>query len=159
MISNKAKQEIMRMRTSAMFPFLLEIDHPDYGIFRYANVTDKKGVEFEGNIYERASFAITPPEETQNGYTDAELSLSCIDQEWIAKIRNTQKKATARFVATIVRSEENTVVVEALDDLPFELTSASWNDAVLTWNMQFTDTMDISVPVDVANIDNCPGCQ
>ena len=57
------------------------------------------------------------------------MSLSCIDQEWIAKIRNTQKKASARFVATIVRSEENNVVVEALDDLPFELTSASLNDA------------------------------
>lgn len=147
------------MRTSSMFPFLLEIDHPDYGIFRYANVTDKKGVEFEGNVYERASFIITPPEMTQNGYTDAQLSLSCIDQEWIIKIRNTSKKAKARFVASIVRTDGNDVVVEALDDLPFELTEASWNEAVITWKMVFTDPMDISVPVDVLNIVNCPGCQ
>lgn len=159
MISNKAKQQILRMRTATMFPFLLEINHPDYGDFRYANVTGTTGVEFEGEWYQPASFIITPPELTQNGYTDAELSLSCIDQEWIIKIRGTTKKASARFVASIVRSENNNVITEAMDDLPFELNEASWNDGVITWKMKFTDPMDISVPVDVANIDNCPGCQ
>lgn len=159
MLGSKAKREILRMNTAASFPCLLEIEHPDYGIFRYANVTDKRGIDFEGNHYEAASFVITLPEMTQNGYTDAKLAMSCIDQEWIVKLRNTQKRATARFVAVIVMDDDGTVSVEASEDLPFQLTSVSWNESVIEWTMEFADPMDISVPIDVANIDNVPGCQ
>lgn len=162
MISNKAKKELLRMRTAASFPYLLEIDHPTEGVFRYANTTDKQGILFEGNRYAAASFVITPPEMTSSGYSNAQLSLSCVDQEWIIKIRNhqnDQRRATARFVATIVMESDGNVTVEALDDLPFELTEVSWNEAVITWTMVFADPLDISIPVDVANIDNCPGCQ
>lgn len=158
MLSNKSKKEILRMETSASFPYLLEIEHEDYGIFRYANVTNKDGVTFEGNVYESASFTITPPEHTQDGYTDATLSLSCIDQEWIMKVRNTNKRAKARFVASIVRIDDGNIVVEAIDDFTFELSEVSWTDAVMTWKMIFADPFDIQVPVDVANSENCPGC-
>lgn len=158
MLSNKSKQEILRMQTSASFPYLLEIDHPDYGIFRYANVSNKDGITFEGNVYESANFVINPPEQTQEGYTDATLSFSCIDQEWIMKIRSTNKRASARFVASIVRTDENQLVVESIEDLTFVLSEATWNEAIITWKMIFPDPFDILVPIDVANSENCPGC-
>lgn len=159
MLSNKSKQEILRMRTASSFPYLLEIEHEDYGTFRYANTSDRRGIQFEGNLYESASFMITPPEITRDGYTDATLSMSCIDQEWIMKIRGTHKRATARFVAVIVRDDDDGTVVESIDDLPFELSEASWNEAVITWKMIFADPLDIAVPIDVANIENCPGAE
>lgn len=159
MLSNKAKREMLRLRSSASFPYLIEINHPVYGVFRYVNMTGKKGIEFEGNVYTPAQFHVEPPSQNQDGYSDATLTMASVDQEWIIKIRETNQRATVRFVAVIHMVDGEQHFVEPAEDLLFELTSVSWNRTTISWKMGFVDPLDMNVPVDVANIENVPGCQ
>lgn len=159
MFSNKAKQEVLRTATTAFFPYLLEIDHPDYGVFRYVNIEGGDGVTFEGNFYQAASFTIQPPEQNNSGISNATLTLSAIDQEWIIKIRNTDIKARARLIEAICMFTETGIEVESAESIYFTLTQAQWDDLQITWTMVFDDTMEISVPLDVASAATIPGAQ
>lgn len=157
MFSNKAKREVLRTSTTAFFPYLLEIKHPDYGVFRYANINGTDGVTFEDNFYQSAAFDIQPPEYTNTGISNATLTLSAIDQEWIIKIRGTDKKATARLIEAIGWIGEDGLEIESSDSIVFTLTQAQWDDVKITWTMEFDDTMELSVPIDVATRATIPG--
>lgn len=157
MLSNKAKKEILRTSTTSFFPYLLEIYHPNYGTFRYANTSGIEGVTFEGNFYQSASFDIQPPEHTNTGVSNASLTLSAIDQEWIIKIRETHTKATAKLIEAICIIGENGIEVESAESISFSLTQVQWNDLQITWTLVFDDSMDISVPIDVATQATVPG--
>lgn len=163
-LSAYAKQQALRMRTQAMFPYLLEITLQDSTILRYSNTTTDK--TFEGNTYTASYFSVTPPEQTESSISNAKLTISSVDGYWIEKIRKTQytasgKKITARFIASICYTKDGTEYIEAVEDNMFTLSSAQWGDSTeiagITWDMTFDDNLNILVPCDTASSLNVPG--
>ena len=139
---------MLRMETYAKFPYLIEITHETYGTFRYANCNED--VEYDGHTYEASYFLIDPPERKDNSIGDAKLSISAIDQEWIAKIRGTDDRATIKFLACIqYDTAMNVEYIEPIDELTFTLTRANWdNNFMLSWDMTFDEGMAIIIPCD-----------
>jgi hypothetical protein len=148
--------QIARKRTHAKFPYLIEITHPDYGVFRYANADEM--VMCDGNNYQPATFSIQPPERNGGKIGNASLSISAVDQFWIEKIRGTQKPADIRFIAVIVYDKDNgEVVVEPLEENRFTLRKASWNETAITWEMIFDDTQSYILNSELCDSATAPG--
>ncbi len=85
MLSPFTQKRLVAQRTAAKFPYLIKITHPDYpaGIF-YANASED--ITYDGNIYNRATFSIQPPDRDGSKIGDATLTISAIDQVWIEKV-------------------------------------------------------------------------
>lgn len=139
----KAKTEILRMETRALFPYLIEIT-VDNEVFRYVNLDED--VTFENHIFTASFFKITPPERTQSSIKDASITISAIDGEWIYKIRNTNNQAKIRFVGCIIYEENNERYIDKIDDVTLKLTEASWNDTTITWKMQYDNLLNVNYP-------------
>jgi len=154
-VSYKAKRQILRSRTSAEFPFLIEITHPTYGVMRFVNRDED--VLFEGNVFTGSCFEVSPPKKEGGDIIGAYLSITDIDQAWIAKIRSTQQRATIRFIAAFLY-EDGSLNIEALEDLEFQLVGATWGDTgQINWTMVFDTTLDINIPCDSATFSKVPG--
>lgn len=160
-LSAKAKNEIMKMETYAKFPYLIEVtryyteDELDKTeVLRYANCDED--ITFEGNIFKASYFEITPPEKTTQEISDAKLTYSAIDQEWITKIRQTEKRAKIRFLAVIQYNDQNVESIEPIDDIIFDLTQAQWNETTIQWNMEFDNLLDVNLPCEELTSLNCP---
>lgn len=155
-MTDRAKAELFKMRTRARFPFLLHVHNDDLGDFRFANADESK--TFEGEVYEAAFFTVDPPERTESSVGNARLTISAVDGEWIERIRTTQKRSAARFVAAITYGDGDREIIEPLEDNTFELTSAQWDDSTISWTMVFDDTMSVLVPCDTMGASAFPGC-
>ena len=151
-----AMQQLLRMETSARFPFFIEIIHPELGTFRYVNADEAK--TFDSETYEPALFSVTPPETTETSIGNAMLSISSVDQTWIEKIRSVQDRFSVRFVAALEYDDDGTETIEPLEDNEFTLTEASWTDLTITWTMVFEDAFNILVPCDIATSQKVSGC-
>lgn len=159
MLSNRAKREILRTSTPAFFPYLVEITHEDYGVFRYANISCAESLTYNGHEFAAAAFTVEPPSQTNTGLSNATLTLSAVDQEWIIKIRETDKKAKAVLIeAVCMYNDDGTIEVEGASSVPFTLAKASWDGVKITWDMEFDDVMGLQVPIDVASKASVPGC-
>ena len=154
MISNFVKGLINKQEVQAQFPFLIKITHEDYGTFLYCNASHD--ITYDGETYQQAVFKITPPEITATSVGNATLTMSTVDQEWIAKIRGTQKRANVRFIAAIVY-QNGGQVIEPLFDNEFVLTQAQWTEISVTWTMVFDDKWDINIPCQIMDSLNAPG--
>lgn len=130
----------------ASFPFLIEIWRPSApsNIERYVNASEDK--TFEGHTFTASYFTVQPPEKTESGVKDATITLSTIDQTWIEKVRSTQERYKCRFVAVVDYDENGTETIEALDDITFTLTNATWQETTLQFTMKFDEGMGINVP-------------
>lgn len=151
-----AKYQLLRMESHARFPFFIEIKNDDFGTFRYVNADTNKILD--GQEYTAAWFSVSPPERNESSISNAKLTISAIDQEWVSKIRQTQKRSSVRFIACIQYDSGGTEVIEPMEDTSFTLTSVSWDDISITWDMIFDDNMNIMVPCDIAGSLNIPGC-
>lgn len=156
MPSAYAKQQILRTHTQSMFPYLIEIVHEDLGTFYYVNAEEK--IEWDNKIFNPACFSIQTPEYNSKGLTNATLTMTAIDQEWIIKIRSTNKRAKIRFLAAIVTLEDKTKDVEILENIEFTLTNASWNEISITWTMEVEQTIMLQIPIHTLDAVTCPGC-
>lgn len=154
MLSSYAKQQILRTRTQAMFPYLIEVTHKDFGTLRYAN--SDFDIEYDGQTYKASSFSIDPPDKDGGRIGNASITISAIDQFWIEKIRNTNKYAHIRFIAAIKYDNAGNAVVEPIEDYEFTLKNASWNEISIQWEMVFDDVMNIVVPCDRATAQKVP---
>lgn len=154
-MDSKAKQQMLRMRVHAKFPYLIEIKHYTdasdptvYDVYRYAN--SDNDIEFDGETYSASVFSVQPAEKKTDGFSDAKLTISAVDQTWITRIRNTPvraKRAEIRFVAVIQYENNGTETVEAIEEEDFILTLADWNDTEIQWTMKFDELMDIQIPL------------
>ena len=151
-----AKYQMLRMDSQARFPYFVEIRNEDLGVFRYVNLDEDK--VFMGDTYTASWFTVTPPERNESSISNAKITISSVDQEWIQRIRSTQKRSTIRFVAAIDYEQGGGEVIEPLADNMFVLTSASWDDLTITWDMVFDENMSIMIPCDIAGPLNVPGC-
>lgn len=149
-----SKNELLKMNVRAKFPYLIKITHYKNDntseVYRYSN-TDED-IVYEGETYTGSCFAITPSQKNNEGVSDAKISISAIDQEWIEKIRNTSKRAKIEFIATIMTDS----TIEPIDDIEYDLSTATWDDSVIQWNMEFDNLADILVPCDEFNSLSCP---
>lgn len=158
-LSKYAKQQILRQQTQARFPYLIKIMYYTNGsdtpqIFRFVNADNN--VTFNNEVYEASCFSIEPPQQKNDGFTDAKISISAIDQEWIAKIRETQKRAKVLFMATIQYEQNGSTKIEAINEMEFTLTNATWNDTAIQWTMKFDDLLDVIVPMETITTSICP---
>lgn len=152
-MTNKGKSEVLKTERTATFPYLIHVHNDDLGDFYFANYY--KDVTYNGKTYLKSSFQIDPPDKTQSNIGNATLTISVADQVWIEKIRNTQKRSTIEFVAVIIYEDDS---IEPIEENQFVLTSASWDESVLTWQMIFDENMDILTPCDIIGGLNCAGC-
>ncbi len=151
-----AKYQLLRMEAQAKFPFFIEIRNEDYGTFRYVNSDEDK--IYNGQVYTAGFFTISPPERNESSISNAKITMSAIDQSWISKIRQTQKRSYIKFSACIQYDANGSEIIEPLDEIEFTLTSVTWDDVTITWDMVFDENMNILIPCDVAGSLNVPGC-
>lgn len=158
-MTNIAKQKLLRLETLAKFPYLIDVTYYDAENNKitehYANCDDD--ITYNDIVYTASYFQIKPPSRTNTSISDGKLTISAIDQTWIQKIRNCQKRAKIRFLACIVYDDNNSVeTIEPIDDVVFTLTKCTWNDTTISWTMLFDDRMNLQVPCDVATIQKVP---
>ena len=158
-MTNNAKQRILRQNTQAMFPYLIEITHiKDDGtsdIYRYANCDND--ITYKGNVYHAGYFEIEPPEKRQDNISDARLTLSAIDLEWIKKIRNTNKhRSKIKFIAVILYENNEVTEIEPIEEEEFMLTNASWSMTTIEWTMKFDELMSLNIPCEEITDRVCP---
>lgn len=154
-LSGFSRQQIVRMETRAMFPFLIEVTDPAGEQYLYAN--SDEDIVFDGRTYTASCFKVTPPEKTQDGIKDALLTISAVDQVWIAKIRSFSERSSVRFVAAIVYEDGGTKYAEAIEDITFTLTKATWTDTAIRWTMTFDEKMNVNFPATKLDSQTCPG--
>ena len=165
-MNRKAKLEMEKTLTRAMFPYLIEITyvHNDNTeeVLRYANsdfdidfTEEVDGVE-ETNTFSAGYFSMQLPQKTQSGFTDAKITISAIDYSWIQRIRSSNKRSRIRFVAVIDYKDNGTEKVEPIEDMEFILTNATTDGTAIQWTMKFDDKMDIQIPFDECNDRVCP---
>lgn len=159
-VSKKAEYEMRRMEAQARFPYLIHISNEDYGDFYYANFS--KSITFNNQTYSPSWFEFNPPERTESSIGNASITISALPDSygnsWIEKIRGTQNRSTIEIVGAIVYNEDDEIEVEATENMTFTLTSVSWNDATITWQMIFDDDMNIKIPCDLCTSTVTPGC-
>jgi len=154
-MTGASKSEMLRMMTQASFPYLIEITTPDGNVYRYANSDSDK--IFGGNTYEAAFFKPNPPEVKNGEASEASITISAIDLEWIARIRATQQRSTIRFVAAIDRDVDGSEVIEEIEARTYTLTAVDWNRFTIDWKTVFDPLAEEQVPVDECNKFVCPG--
>lgn len=155
-LKGKTKKALQRATIQAQFPFLIEITNEDLGTFYYANCDED--ISYEGKTFKACYFELSPPQQTSTTIGNASISISSVDQEWIAKIRSTAKRSRLRFISTIVYDEDGQRYVEPIEDMEFMLTKATWTETTIEWSMEFDDKMDIIMPCDIADSWSCAGC-
>jgi hypothetical protein len=143
------------METYAKFPYLIEVTHPAFATFRFAN--SDEDIIYEGQKYESAYFTIDPPDRDGSKIGDGQLTISAIDQLWIERIRTIQTAAKIKFLATIAYDDGVVSGVEPIEEMEFTLRIANWNENTITWAMVFDENMAIRVPCDRATALKCPG--
>lgn len=159
-LSNKAKQQILRQRMRAMFPYFIKITNEDFGTFRYVNADNN--MSWGGEEYTACTFSIQPPDKTESKIGDGTLNFSAIynNSEWVRKIRSTIKRGTLEIKAAIIYTDGNIVNgIEPIYDSEYTLMDASWDDKSeeIKWTFRFDDGMDIVMPCDVMDELICPG--
>lgn len=156
MVTNKGKSKLVGMQSDALVPYLIEIDSPDFGMFRYTNIDS--AVTFEGHVFTPAYFEISPPEKTEGTIGNAKISISAVNQEWIIRIRDGDGQSKLRLIHCLVYEDGGQIKVEGIEDTDFSLTNADWGDDTISWDMEYDDVMQVMVPCDVADSLNMAGC-
>jgi hypothetical protein len=155
-ISSFSKRQITQQRTAASFPCLIEITHDDYPEMCYTNASEF--IIYGGKIYNEAVFSIQPPDRDGSRIGDAVLTMSAVNQEWIERIRGTQKPAKLRFIAALVYEEGFMAGIEPLEDNSFTLRSAVWNETSISWALHFDENMAVIITSIKCNAQITPGC-
>lgn len=156
MLTNRGKSKLVGMQSEAFVPYLIEINSPDFGIFRYTNIDSE--VTFEGHAFTPAYFEISPPEKTEGAVGNAKISISAVNQEWIVRIRDGDQQSRLRLIHVLIYEEGGQIKVESIEDTDFSLTNADWDDASISWDMEYDDVMQVKVPCDTADSLNMAGC-
>lgn len=152
-MNTKLKRELLKTERTATFPYLVHIHNDDLGDFYYVNYY--KDITYNGQVYKASCFAIDPPDKTESNIGNATFSFPIVDQVWIEKIRQTQVRSKMEFVGIVIYEDET---IEPMEENNFVLTSASWNESVVTWQMIFDDNLDILIPCDIMNSLTVAGC-
>lgn len=153
-LTSLAKQKMLRMDTFASFPFLVEITHNN-SIYRFVNSDSDK--TFEGNVYTATVFAITPPSKDTDRISDGKVVFSNIDSFWTNLVRISDEIPKLRFVAVIEYENGNSVGIEAIEDLSFNLTKPSWDEVQISFTMEYEYKRDIRVPAHLCDSITTPG--
>ena len=157
-MTNTVKDKLTQSEIQASFPYLIEVwkssDTEKEDVLRYVNSTEDK--EFEGHTFTAAYFKLTPPEKTEAGIKDARITISSIDQSWIERIREADERYKIRFIAVIVYDDDGNEFIEALDDITFVLTNATWNETSIQWTMKFDEGLEINMPCQKMTQFICP---
>ena len=156
-MTRTAKLLMEKMEVQAKFPYLLEVTYYDNQgnseIYRYVNSDEDK--TFEGNTYSAGFFKLSLPERNSSGFSDASITFSAIDQEWVQKIRSTNQRCKVRFVA-VIEYYSGQETIEPIEDMEFILTNAIVKESVIQFTIKFDDLLDLKVPYDECNDRVCP---
>ena len=149
-------QKLLAAQRKPEFPYLIKISHLEYGNMYFAN--SSYAINYNGNIYNAASFSIQPPDVQGAKIGNAALTISAIDQFWIEKIRQTQIPAQLQFIAAIEYDESGVMGIEALEENGFILRAANWNEISISWEMSFDERMNYIITSTKCTPMTVPGC-
>jgi hypothetical protein len=155
-MKNNIQREIARRNTHAKFPVLIKITNDDLGDFYYAN--SDQNIDYDNHTYLASVFSLEPPDKDGDKIGNARITISAVDQEWIQRIRTTQKPAGLHFIAAILYDNNGKMQIEALEENSFTLRAASWNEIAISWEMVFDENMLILLPAEDCTVITCPGC-
>lgn len=151
MLSNRGKSKINKQNVDAQFIVLADVYHEDVGHFYY-NDSDED-IDYIDIKWERnPTMTVVRPEVTSTGVGNGSLSLSTVDQEWIARVRNLNAvPGKERFRCRLIGLMKYDGITELLYDEEYVLNEASWNDSTLQFNMIYDDNWGINIPVVTCN--------
>jgi hypothetical protein len=155
-LTARAKMEMARREKHAEFPFLISIEHEDFGTFYYAN--SSYTITYQGQVYQSATFSINPPDQDGSKVGNASLTISDVNQTWVQKIRSTKKTAKIHFIAGIQFNNDGHVQFEVIEENTFTLRLATYNGVLVTWEMEFDLTMSFVLNGVSASAAIAPGC-
>lgn len=151
-MTNAGKQRLVRMETQASFPFFIKIHYDDGNgneiVENYVNCDEQK--VFDGETYQPAYFIVKPPSRSNSTVTDGQLTLSTVDQSWIVKVRNAQKRMKCEVVGAMIYDTQGGYTIESIEESSFTMVRASWNEETMSFALMFDDRMNLQVPMDIA---------
>lgn len=150
-----SQARMLRLDSMARFPYLMEIITASGEVTRFANTDDE--VEWDNQTYYPCSFNIVAPDVKENSVGNGNITMSAIDQTLIMAVRKQQEKLRIRFVAVIEYEDDFAIdTIEAMEDTEFKLANVTWDDLTISGTLIFDDLMDVNLPCDVSNSQNCP---
>jgi hypothetical protein len=155
-ISAKTQREIARREKHATFPYLIQVEHEEFGNFYYANSSGD--ITYAGRVYQSATFSIDPPDRDGSKIGNASITISDVDQFWVQKIRTTNRAAKIHFIAGIRYNDNGTMRFEVLEKNSFTLRLATYNGVMVTWEMEFDLTQTFVLNAVSASAAIAPGC-
>ena len=156
MISPRTQKILASQRTNAIFPCLIKITHADFPDMYFAN--SSQDINYNGNIYNAATFELQPPEHEGPRIGNATLTISAIDQFWIQRIREIQTPAELQFIAAIIHEESGSFGIDPLEENLFTLRTANWNELSLSWDLSFDERMGYIITSTGCTPMIAPGC-
>lgn len=167
-IQTKTFDSLAQESDSIFLPVLIDIFHPaivwgendgeqDNGHLRVVNDTrwlKYKGDEKEPKSYAPCTFEYKEPKEDGKKKSTATLSISCIDSRMIEIIRSIPEGLKCKVVGLYakVTDKEGKVkyMFQKLNSAEYSMFSATWDGVTASWTLDPDDTMEYSVPRDMA---------
>lgn len=159
--NNEAKAEVLKQESTSSYPYLIKIKHIHDNVEEVFRIVKYfENVTLNGEIFTACDFNFTPPEQTQDGIKDANLSVSDIDQVWTERVRDAKPydKIQVDFVACIIFDTNGNVNISEIEEFTFNCKSVEFNGITMNMSLEFDDRMNILIPCDIADSIKCAGC-
>lgn len=161
--------ESLSQKTDSLFlPVLIDIYHPaivwgdsdneqENGHLRVVN--DTRWVKFKGNekevkSYAPCTFEYKEPKEDGKKKSNATLSVSCIDSRMIEIIRSVPEGLKCKVVGLYAKLTDSNgrvkYVFQTMNSAEYSMYSTTWDGVTASWTLDPDDTMEYSVPRDMA---------
>jgi len=144
-LSASAIRAILHSETSAMFPLLIAISHSSL-VSPIRIVNNNADMTYGGNVYTAFPFRFDPPDETDDGMTNARLTVCNVDRTMVETIRALPGRPTVSVIASFYY-EEGTPVFEAVAAWEFVLSNVSYDKSIVSGELIYEDRLSVNVPV------------
>ena len=155
-LTKNAVNTIIKSDVRAEFPYLIKITHKlndgTENVYYLAN--SDTDITYDSHLYKASCFSIVPPEEKFDGFTNASLTLSAVDNVWIERIRSSQQISKIEFVAAIKYLNQN-LSIEPREEYECILRDATFDDKSITWTLVFDELLEVNLPMIVIDKFNC----
>ena len=138
--SAQALAALYAAETSALFPILCIISHPQFDDSWYI-VNNTEAITYDGHIYQPYPFKFTPPSQGESQGNEATFTIDEIDTTIAETIKavSSAYPLTITLVAAMVQGAD---APEALIPWTFTLKKFSSNGTVLTGTLSLDDVLD-----------------
>ena len=169
----KTMKDLWAQNTEGFLPVLVEIYNPDISWsdeYKQAYeqedcylrlISNDAAVKYQGKKYLPCAFAFTPPETDGAKVGTASISITAFDAKVkavLVMIRQESKLKIQSVYAKEQKDNSNKSIYRFFPLQSFELsmTNASSNPTSMTFNLIFKNSLNQSIPYDIATMDRVP---